>query len=240
MTGAAVLIDGVPVKAGADGQASGKVAGLVQLRDSVSATMQAQLDEVARGLIAAFAETDQPGGAAMPDAPGLFTWTGAPGMPAAGTLVDGLAGTISINAAMDSAQGGNPSLLRDGGANGAGYVANTSGGSSYSSLLISYSERLDKPMTFDASTWIAPNASVSAYSANAIGWFENARQSASRASEASGALAVRTAEALSNDTGVNVDMEMSLLLDLEHSYQASARLIRAVDEMLATLLDAVR
>ena len=48
----------------------------------------------------------------------------------------------------------------------------------------------------------------------------------------------RTAEALSNDTGVNVDQEMSLLLDLEHSYQASARLIKAVDDMLAALLDA--
>jgi flagellar hook-associated protein 1 len=30
-----------------------------------------------------------------------------------------------------------------------------------------------------------------------------------------------------------------LLLDLEHSYQASARLLKAVDEMLATLLSAV-
>jgi flagellar hook-associated protein 1 len=33
---------------------------------------------------------------------------------------------------------------------------------------------------------------------------------------------------------------MSLLLELEHSYEASARLIRAVDEMLAALLAAVR
>ena len=66
------------------------------------------------------------------------------------------------------------------------------------------------------------------------------RQEASRASESKEALAVRTAEALSNETGVNVDKEMSLLLDLEHSYEASARLIKAVDEMLATLLAAVR
>jgi flagellar hook-associated protein 1 FlgK len=35
-------------------------------------------------------------------------------------------------------------------------------------------------------------------------------------------------------------MEMSMLLDLEHSYQASARLISAVDGMLAALLAAIR
>ena len=58
------------------------------------------------------------------------------------------------------------------------------------------------------------------------------RQQASAAAEAKEALATRTAEALSNETGVNVDMEMSLLLDLEHTYQASARMMKTVDEML--------
>ncbi len=65
-------------------------------------------------------------------------------------------------------------------------------------------------------------------------------KNASNAADPKEALPVRTAEALSNETGVNVDMEMSLLLDLEHSYEASARLLRAVDEMLAALLAAVR
>ena len=66
------------------------------------------------------------------------------------------------------------------------------------------------------------------------------RKDASSAAEAKEALATRTAEALSNATGVNVDMEMSLLLDLEHTYEASARLIKAVDDMLSSLLVAVR
>jgi flagellar hook-associated protein 1 FlgK len=140
---------------------------------------------------------------------------------------------------MDSSLGGNPNLLRDGGANGAGYIANTGGGASYSKLLIAYSERLDKPMTFDAAAGIAANSSVSSYSTSSIGWFEALRQQASRTAETKEALAIRTAEALSNATGVNVDSEMSLLLDLEHSYEASARLIKAVDEMMATLLAAV-
>jgi flagellar hook-associated protein 1 len=232
--GNSVYVDGVAVRG--TNPASGKLAGLTQLRDSVTTTMQSQLDEVARGLITAFSETAP----AQPDAPGLFTWPGAPGMPAAGTLVSGLAGSISLNAAMDSAQGGNPSLLRDGGANGAAYVVNTLGGSSYSNLLIAYSDRMTTPMAFDPAAGINPNTSLSDFSTNAIGWFEGLRQTASTTLQNSEALAVRTAEALSNDTGVNVDMEMSLLLDLEHSYQASARLISTIDEMLTALLAAVR
>lgn len=233
--GNALFIDGTPMPAG--GQASGKLAGLVQLRDNVASTLQSQLDEIARGLIGAFAETD-PSGGALPDAPGLFTWPGAPAMPG-GTLVDGLAGSIRVNAAMDSALGGNPNLLRDGGANGAGYVVNAGGGASYSKLLIAYSERLDRPMIFDPSAGMAVDTSVSSYSASSIGWFEALRQQTSRMAETKQALAMRTTEALSNATGVNVDAEMSLLLDLEHSYEASARLIKAVDEMMATLLAAV-
>jgi flagellar hook-associated protein 1 FlgK len=239
--GNAVYIDGVPIGIGSGGNtdASGKIAGLVQLRDSVATTMQSQLDEIARGLITAFAETDQPGGAVVPTAPGLFTWSGAPAMPAAGTLVNGLAGSIRLNAAFDSRAGGNPELLRDGGANGAGYVANTSGAASYADLLIAYGDRLDQPMAFDTAAGAGTNVSLSDYSADTVGWLQALRKEAASAAETKEALSTRTAEALSNDTGVNVDTEMSLLLDLENSYQASARLIKAVDDMLASLLAAV-
>jgi flagellar hook-associated protein 1 FlgK len=197
------------------------------------------LDEVARGLVTAFAETDGSGGP-LPLAAGLFTWSGAPAIPAAGTLVDGLAGSITLNTAYDSSAGGDPNLLRDGGANGVGYIHNASGAASYSDLLISYSSKLDQPIAFDAAASIGTTQSVSSFSANAISWFEAVRKDASGASEAKEALAARTEEALSNTTGVNVDTEMSLLLDLEHTYEASARLIRAVDDMLSALLTAVR
>jgi flagellar hook-associated protein 1 FlgK len=239
MAGNSVYIDGIPLQGGTGGNtnSSGKLAGLVQLRDSVAGTMQSQLDEVARGLVTAFAETKAVG----PPTPlaGLFTWAGAPAIPAAGTIVDGLAGTISLNAAFDSSAGGNPNLLRDGGANGAGYVHN-SGGASYADLLISYSEKLDQPIAFDAAAAIGTTQSVSSFSTNAISWFEGVRKDASSAAEGKEALATRTEEAMSNATGVNVDMEMSLLLDLEHTYEASARLIKAVDDMLSSLLMAVR
>ncbi len=218
---------------------AGKIAGLIQLRDGVASTMQNQLDEIARGLITAFAETSSP---PNPDLAGLFTWSGAPAppalptIPAAGTLVNGLAGQISVNSAMDPAKGGDVTKLRD----GLNYVANPDHNAAFADLLIKYGDALDKPMTFSPAGGIASNSSVTTYSANAIGWFEGVRQQAATAADTKEALATRTAEALSNETGVNVDTEMSLLLDLEHTYQASARILTTVNQMLDALLQAVR
>jgi flagellar hook-associated protein 1 FlgK len=48
----------------------------------------------------------------------------------------------------------------------------------------------------------------------------------------------RSLEAYSNATGVNLDEELQLLLELEHSYQASSKLLNAIDEMLKSLLNA--
>ena len=92
-------------------------------------------------------------------------------------------------------------------------------------------DRMNAPIAFDPGAGIVSSASLSDYSTASIGWFDGMRKEASNAADAKEALAVRTAEALSNETGVNVDMEMSLLLDLEHSYEASARLLRAVDDL---------
>jgi len=238
-SGNGIYVDGVRIAGGtgANTDASGTIAAHLQLRDTVAPAMQRQLDEIARGLITAFAENDPLG--ALPDAAGLFTWPGAPGVPPTGTLVNGLAGQIRINAAMDSAQGGNPVLLRDGGANGAAYVANPSGAASFSDLLLKYGNRLDEPMAFDLAAGLGNNADIGSYSANAISWLEGMRQQATNALETKSALMMRTAEALSNDTGVNIDTEMSLLLDLENAYEASARLLKAVDDMLNSLMAAV-
>jgi hypothetical protein len=48
-------------------------------------------------------------------------------MPTTGVINVGLAGTIKVTALVDQALGGNPSLIRDGGINGANYVYNTGG-----------------------------------------------------------------------------------------------------------------
>jgi flagellar hook-associated protein 1 len=240
MTGSAVYIDGVPLNAGSGGNttASGSLAANLQLRDEVAVQMQRQLDEIARGLITAFAESDPTG--TLADAAGLFTWPGGPGLPAEGVLVDGLAGSIRVNPAMDSSVGGNPELLRDGGINGAAYVRNASGAASYSDLLNGYLDRLAEPQDFDPATSLGSTQSLLAFSSESIGWIESLRQDAARGVESKQALSMHLATALSNQTGVNLDEEMALLLELEHTYQASARLMAVVDEMMKTLLEATR
>ncbi|MGN6583165.1 MAG: flagellar hook-associated protein FlgK [Rhizobiaceae bacterium] len=240
MAGNPIRIDGVPLQPGSGGNttASGSIAAMLQLRDDVAPKMQSQLDEIARGLISSFAETDQ-SGTGQPDAPGLFTWSGAPAIPAAGAVSTGLAGSIKVNPAIDPAQGGNATVLRDGGANGANYVGNSSGGASYSNLLIKYVQNLEQPMNFDPSAGAGDKASVLNYATDSISWLENMRQAASTAADNKNALATKTQTALSNSTGVNMDEEMSQLLDLEHAYQASAQLMKTVNEMLNSLMQAV-
>ncbi len=87
---------------------------------------------------------------------------------------------------------------------------------------------------------LGDNTSVTEFANGSISWLEQLRQHATNAAEVKNALLMQTSEALSNETGVNIDEELSLLLQYEQAYQASARLIQAVDEMLSTLLNAVR
>ena len=62
------------------------------------------------------------------------------------------------------------------------------------------------------------------------------RPQVARQYEYSDTLLQRSSEALSNETGVNIDEEMTSLLELERAYQASSRLITTIDNMLKTLL----
>ncbi|MCT8997770.1 flagellar hook-associated protein FlgK [Chelativorans intermedius] len=236
MTGNAVYIDGVPLAAGSGGNtsAAGSLAANLQLRDTVAVQMQRQLDETARGLITAFAETDPSG--TLADRAGLFTWPGGPALPAAATLVHGLAGNIALNTSFLA----DPDLLRDGGANGAGYVHNTEGGASYADLLNAYLGKLDAPMSFDPAGGLEATQSLNAFAAESIGWLESLRKDAARGAQTKEALATHTQTVLSDATGVNIDEEMSLLLDLENSYEASARLIATIDTMLSALMEATR
>ena len=230
-TGEPIRIDGVPVVAGkgANSTASGKLAAMIQLREDVAVKQQAQLDEMARGLILAFAEDDGIG-----LEPGLFT-TAAGTLPGA-TLVDGLAATIRINPDYDSQQGGNPEALRDGSI----LDLNPSDSASFSDMLLRYLDALEEQRDFDPAAGLFDSGSLTNFSTESVGWLEGNRKSASFAVENKGATLMRTQQALSNQTGVNIDQEMAMLLDLEHSYAASARMLQAVNEMLATLLNSIR
>ena len=82
--GNAVYADGVPITAPGSSMSiqTGALAGLVQVRDDLAVTYQTQLDEVARGLITDFQETDQSTTPTQPAQAGLFTNGGSLTIPA--------------------------------------------------------------------------------------------------------------------------------------------------------------
>ena len=75
------------------------------------------------------------------------------------------------------------------------------------------------------------------YATNSLGWLEQYRSNATTAAENTSAALSRSDEAYSNETGVNLDEELTLLLDIEQSYKAATKILNAVDEMLKSLLD---
>ncbi|PTW60163.1 flagellar hook-associated protein 1 FlgK [Breoghania corrubedonensis] len=239
--GNAIYVDGVPVT-GEDAImpiSSGKLFGLTELRDKDATTYQSQLDEIARGLIEAFAESDQSGGGG-PDQAGLFTYSGGPGLPPASTLITGLASDIQINVSVDPDQGGNIDLLRDGGMAGAAYDYNPGDLAAYSDRLQEYLSAFDEPRVFDAGVQLDATDTLTGFAASSVSWLEAARKSADSDMEVQTVIVERTAQSLSNATGVNIDEEMTLLLDIERGYSAAAKLIAAVDEMLDDLFSTIR
>ena len=78
------------------------------------------------------------------------------------------------------------------------------------------------------------------FASNSIGWLEELRSNASTAFENKQALYERTFQTYSSKTAVSLDEELSMLLDVEQSYKAAAKLVSTVDEMLKAVMDMVR
>jgi flagellar hook-associated protein 1 len=239
-TGNAVYADGVPITGGATMSVSdGRLTGLVKVRDDIAVTYQSQLDEIARGLISAFAESDQSAVPALPDVPGLFTWGGAPALLPAATISTGLAGSITLNPLVDPDQGGDPTLLRDGGMGGGAYVYNTTGAAGFTDRLQQLIDTLNATQAFDPLAKLSSSASLSSFASSSAGWLEELRSTTGDEADYRDTLLERSSEALSKVTGVNLDEEMTKMLELERTYQASSKLISTVDAMLGALMAAV-
>ncbi|AYG58116.1 flagellar hook-associated protein FlgK [Rhizobium jaguaris] len=239
-----VYIDGVALDPGqgANTTAQGSLQAALQVRDDVAPTYQKQLDEIARGLVTMFSEKSSD--PSKPTLPGLFNWSGGT-VPTDSTAVAGMAGTIAVNPKLITSQGGDPTLLRDGGINNdpsgtppdTSYTVNTSGDSGYSDLLDSYVTGMDAKMDFDPNAGSDTNASIMNYASDSIGWLEGQRSSANTAAENTSAALSRSSEVYSNQTGVNLDEELTLMMDIEQSYKAGTKILNAVNQMLQSVLD---
>ena len=96
-TGNPVTVDGLPITGKSVLPiASGALAGLTALRDTAAVNYGDQLDQIASGLIATFADSGTSG--TSKTLPGLFVASGTSGLP---TSTTGLAATIAVNAAVD-------------------------------------------------------------------------------------------------------------------------------------------
>lgn len=234
-TGNSIYIDGVALAPGkgSSTSANGSLQALLQLRDEVYPGYQDQLDEIARVTINIFAEED---GAGDP-VTGLFTTTSAPSSPltldpADASIVTGLAGLITVNSAALS----DPTKLRDG--NVSGVSQNTENASGYSDLLYGYLKGFEQTVSFDGNAGTSTSATLLDYANDSVGWVQEYRSNASTAAEDTSAMQARAKEAYSNSTGVNLDEELMLLLDIEQSYKAGTKLLSTIDEMLQSLMQA--
>jgi flagellar hook-associated protein 1 FlgK len=219
---------------------SGALAGYAALRDTFAPEYQAQLDQIAGGLINAFAESDQSATPTLPSLPGLFTTPGAVNLPSM-TATTGLAASIEVNPNADPSQGGDPTLIRDGGVSDPGnaaYTYNTAGAASYTGRIQQLVGQISATQSFDPSAGLGSSSSLIDYANASVSWLQAENQQASDASSYQSALATQAASALSNATGVNLDAEMTNMLNLENSYASTAKLLTTVNGMFSSLLQA--
>ena len=241
-SGAAVVVDGRPVT-GPNATLpiqSGALTGYAALRDTLAPQYEAQLDQIAAGLINAFAESDQSTSPTLASLPGLFTANGLTSLPAM-SAATGLAAAIVVNANADPSQGGDVTRIRDGEISDPGnsaYLYNTTGAAGYSTRIQSLVSALSATQSFDPSAGLGASAGLSDYANASVSWLQAENQQASNASDYQNALSTQASSALSNATGVNLDQEMTQMLALENTYASSAKLLTTVTAMFQALLDA--
>jgi len=203
----------------------GSLAAHFNLRDTLAPQMQEKLDAIARDLVERFAD---PGldSTRAPGAAGLFTDTGGAFAPANEL---GLAQRLSLNAAVDTTQGGALWRLRD----GLGAVAQGNIGDA--GLLNYLAAALTAQRAPVSGGFSAGTRSYDTLVADMVSGIAASRLTAD--SETSFAVArydhLHTIE-LAN--GVDTDQEMQTLLLIEQAYAANARVMKAASEMIDSLL----
>jgi flagellar hook-associated protein 1 FlgK len=215
--GRAIAPDGLGKLAG------GSLGAAFTARDDTLVAAQDKLDSAAAHLIERMQDASVDPTLGPTDA-GLFTDAGNPLDP---TNTTGLAGRIEVNAAVDTARGGDTWRLRD------GLRASAPGAAGDSSLLLATGSALssDQPLGTGGPARslaghfadIQSNIGQARLQADEDLGFANARQAALTEAEAA--------------TGVDTDHEMQTLLRVEQAYAANARLVQTVETMLDRLME---
>lgn len=220
-------INGKSVQPSGDGSPirGGTLAAQFEVRDRLATDVQTQLDAIARDIVERFQSpgldaTRNPGDA------GLFTDDGARFDPADEA---GLAGRLAVNTAVDPGSGGALWRLRD------GLGAATPGAPGNAALLHDLADTLGNRTALASGGLGATSRSAEEHLAAMTSHVGQQRLATDRdVSFASSRQSALTETELSQ--GVDSDAEMQKLLLVEQAYNANARMIATVDEMIDTLL----
>ncbi len=209
--GGYIIVDGMPITGDAAVMPSttGSIVGHAYIRDEVVPAFQLQMDEIARELTDLFAD----------GVGSLFVNGGGPDY----------AGTIAVAPDVDPLQGGTVENLRDGTGNLSGYAA-------YADRLLALGDALETVTAFDPDAQLSASATVLDFASESAGWVERLRQTVNTQASAEAAILTQTSDALSRETGVNLDDEYAKQLQIERSFSASSRLLGIIDEMFDILL----
>lgn len=150
---------------------------------------------------------------------------------ASANTITGLAAQLKLAAGVTA----DPTLIRDG--VNADYNKQDAGG--FTTRLNQLSEALGSARSFSATSGADPSASLADYAASSISWLQATRQTAIADTDYKQTVLDQTQATLSNETGINMDEQLTRMLELERSFQAASKLISTIDEMLNTLLNSI-
>ncbi|WP_050525352.1 flagellar hook-associated protein FlgK [Pseudorhodobacter aquimaris] len=226
-----LTINGRSVDTGSNGPLSGgSMAAEFAIRDELATSAQSELDAMARDLISRFQEPSADPLVA-PD-PGLFTDRGSAFTNDAALLEAqeiGISSRISLNAAVDPAEGGELWRLRD------GLDAVTPGPVGESALFTSMQTALNETREIESGQFAGSSRSLSGFSGQLLSAVATERLSVEL--EAGFAAArTNTLKGLELEGGVDTDSELQDLLLVEQAYAANAKVIQTADEMIQILL----
>ncbi|MBL4749704.1 MAG: flagellar hook-associated protein FlgK [Amylibacter sp.] len=220
-------VDIIPGRVGARGFSEGRLAGRFELLNDALPQMQLQLDELARALIQGFEATDA---SLAPGQAGLFTDLGAAYNP---LQLDGLAGRLSVNTAVDPNTGGALWRLRD----GIGAVAQ--GPASDSTQTISFLTVFETAQSFDPQAGLGSTAELMNYVSGMVTDQKLVQVQAQEKLRELGGRAEAVGAARQSVQGVNLDTELQKLTLIEQSFAANAQVIQSLTQMIDSLLAAV-
>ncbi len=220
-----LTLDGYALSAAPDGPVGGgSLVANLALRDDLAPAAQGRLDALARDLLGRTASADP---TLAPGALGLFTDGGSVLVPGSET---GLAGRISLNAAVDPDRGGDLWRLRS------GIGAAVAGPSGDGAILSGLAQAMADARVPVSPALTPDRRSLATLAGDVVSGIATARvQTDAEATRA--AARVATLTGLEAQGGVDSDQEMQALLLIERSYAANARVIQAVERMLDSLLE---